>query len=499
MNTHTISKSDFLKFYECSSYFWFWKNRKELLTERILDPFTQRLIDQGEHVESKVRELFPEGVMVHTYQEEAVADTKRLLEEGNKTIFQASFLQDGLYIMCDILVWNDLLNAWDLYEVKSSSATDQSSKKEHHLIDASFQKIVLNKAGFQIANIYLIELNKEFEKDGEIDLEKLFIKSEITTEIFEKEELIKADINHAKNTLKGSQPDSCDCRYKGRSRHCQAYNYLYPNTPAYSVYDLTAIGSSKKKLASLVDEGVLDINDIREDHDLSDKHKNQWRVHVDDQPILAKETLHEELHGLTFPIYFLDYETLPCAIPVYDGTRPYQQVVIQYSLHVLHQDGNIDHKEYIHRDQSSPLRIVAQKLREDIGDVGSVIVWNKGFEATCNRDLAAANPTLSNFLTNLNGRIYDLMEVVKKQKYLHKDFKGKYSIKTVLPVMCPELDYSKLSVTNGTEAVTKYEELIFGNYPPEQKEQAFLDLLEYCELDTWAMVRIYQELLVLIK
>ncbi len=499
MNLPTISKSDFLKFYECPSYFWFYKNRKSVLTKKQLDPFAERLIDQGQHVESKVRELFPEGKMVYSYGEEAAADTERLINEGVQTIFQASFLHDGLFIMCDVLIWNDLFNGWDLIEVKSSSSTDFNRKKEHHLIDACFQKIVLDATGHKVVNVYLVELNKEFVKNGEIILDELFIQSEVTTEIIEREKVVLADIAHAKNILSAEQPTKCDCRYKGRSSHCAAFNYLYPQTPSYSVYDFTAIGSSKKKLAKLVDEGIIDINDVREDHDLSEKHKNQWRVHVDDEAILAKEILQEEFDALQFPIYFLDYETLPLAIPKYDGTYPYQQTVIQYSLHILQKDGSIDHKEYIHRDQSSPLRIIAKKLREDISDQGAVIVWNKTFEAKCNKDLAEANPELSDFLLKLNGRIYDLMEVVRKQKYLRKEFKGKYSIKTVLPVMCPELDYETLEVSNGTQAVMEYENLIFGLYPSEQKEQAFKNLLEYCKLDTWAMLRIYQELLKLLK
>jgi len=494
MNKHNISKSDFLKFYECKSYFWFYKNRKEVLSEKQLDPFAERLIEQGQRVESKARELFPEGIMVHTYQEEAVADTKSLIEEGAKTIFQASFLYDGLFIMSDVLVWNEMYNGWDLIEVKSSSTADGGKKKEHHLIDTTFQKIVLDATGHKVVNVYLIELNKEFIKNGYIDLNDLFIQTEITTEILDLEKVILADIQHAKNNLQAVQPTSCECRYNGRSRHCAAFNYLYPDTPDYSVYDFTAIGNSKKKLATLVDEGVIDINDVTEEHDLTEKHRNQWRVHIYDEVILDKDLLQKEFDALEFPIYFLDYETLPLAIPEYDGTYPYQQTVIQYSLHILQKDGNIEHKEYIHRDKTSPQKVIAEKLREDIGDVGSVIVWNKGFEAKCNKDLAAINPELSNFLLDVNGRIYDLMEVVRNHKYLHKDFKGKYSIKTVLPVMCPELDYSELEVSNGSQAVTVYENLIFGNHTPEQKEQAFKDLLEYCKLDTWAMVRIYEEL-----
>lgn len=498
MDPNIISKSDFLKFYQCSSYFWFWKNRKDVLTIKELDPFTQRLSEQGEHVESKVRELFPEGVMMNSRNEEAVADTKAQIESGAKTIFQASFLEDGLFIMCDVLIWNELFNGWDLIEVKSSSSNDFTRKKEHHLIDATFQKIVLDKAGFKIVNVYLIELKKDFVKDGDIVTKDLFIESEVTTEILAREDVVKADIEHAKNILRADQPTQCQCKYKGRSSQCAAFNYLYPNTPDYSVYDFTAIGSSKKKLAALVDAGIIDMKDVPEENDLSIKHKNQRWVYLNDEVILEEETLQEDLQNLVFPIYFLDYETLPLAIPEYDGTFPFQQTVIQYSLHILHEDEKIEHKEYIHREKSSPLQIIAKKLREDIGDVGSVIVWNKGFEGKCHKDLAAANPELENFLLGLNERIYDLMNVIKNQQYVHKDFKGKYSIKKVLPVMCPDLSYDSLAVSDGSQAVTVYEELIFGNYAPEGKEQAFQDLLEYCKLDTWAMVRIYQELLKLL-
>ena len=161
---------------------------------------------------------------------------------------------------------------------------------------------------------------------------------------------------------------------------------------------------------------------------------------------------------------------------------------------MLSEDGSIEHKEYIHRDQSTPVHIVAEKLREDMGDIGHVIVWNKGFEGKCNNDLAVVNEHLREFLLGLNDRIFDLMDIFRNMDYLHDGFRGSYSIKNVLPILCPELSYSGMEVSNGAEAVVEYEQLIFGYVPSEMKGEKFTALLEYCKLDTWTMVRIYEEL-----
>jgi len=236
------------------------------------------------------------------------------------------------------------------------------------------------------------------------------------------------------------------------------------------------------------------LDSIPDDFELSVKHENQKWVSDTKNIIFEQDVISDRLSNLEYPLYFLDYETLACGIPKFDNTYPYQQTVFQYSLHILSEDGEMDHKEYIHEETSTPVHIVAQKLKQDIGDKGNVVVWNKGFEGKCNSDLAFVNPDLEIFLLGLNNRIFDLMDVFLKMEYLHDDFKGSYSIKNVLPVMCPDLSYDGLAVSNGTEAVVEYENLIFGEVPNELRESKFKALLEYCELDTLAMVRIFQEL-----
>ena len=488
----TITKSDFLKYKECSSFFWFWKNKLDILTEEKIDPFIERLKSQGYEVELFARNLYPKAQLVTGKLDAASQQTKEFIQNGTKELFQASFVIDGLFASCDVLVWNEMFQGWDLIEIKSS--TDKDRKKKEHIIDAAFQRIVAQRTGFNIVNVYLIELNKDYYKDGDIDPSDLFNQTEITTECIELEQQLNADINAAKNVLKGKEPTECTCRYKGRLKHCRAFNHLYPTVPGYSIYDLRSIGSSKKVLRQLVDGGHIELSSVPDDVMLNKTLEKQLWVNQNKHTIFEREKIKAQFDDLVYPLYFLDYETLACGIPKYDMTYPYQQTVFQYSLHILQKDGSIEHNEFIHRDQSTPVHVVAQKLREDIGDEGNVVVWNKVFEGKCNADLANVNEDLKGFLLGLNDRIYDLMEIFRKMEYLHDDFKGSYSIKNVLPVMCPDLSYDGLSVSNGAEAVVEYEQLIFGDVAEELKEEKFDALLEYCKLDTWAMVRIFQEL-----
>ena len=150
---------------------------------------------------------------------------------------------------------------------------------------------------------------------------------------------------------------------------------------------------------------------------------------------------------MEFPIYFLDYETSAYAIPQYDGTRPYQQIPFQYSIHIINDlESEIIHRDYLHPDQTNPMVQLSHQLRSDIGDTGSVIVWNKRFEGMCNKGLAEAVPDLSPFLLGINKRFFDLMEIFSKRMYVHKDFKGSSSIKKVLPVLVPDLSYQNLTI-----------------------------------------------------
>lgn len=487
----TITKSDFLTFLDCPSDFWFLKKFPIVRTETVPDEFTRQLMLQGQEVEHEVRKTFPGGKYIFGDNVQASEQTRKLIIERTATIFQATFLVDGLLSKVDILQYNKLLNAWDMYEVKATSQSDKSWKK--HLPDMTFQKIVAEKSGLKIANVYLIEVNKTYVKMGDIDLDELFVISEKTTEVLDMEEQISVNIYDAQVMVSiTTEPSSCDCKYKSRKKQCNSFNHLFSNVPAYSIYDIARIGVSKKKLAALVDEDALLLSDVRDDHNLSNIQMNQCFVEASGHTIEDRHQMEGLLDQLEYPLYFLDYETLSSAIPKFDETKPYQQVPFQYSLHIQTKPGGeYIHKEFLHDDTDTPVHVITERLREDIGDHGSVIVWNKSFECMVNRDLAEVNPHLSEFLLGLNDRVFDLMHVFSKQYYVHKGFKGRTSIKSVLPVLCPELSYKTLTIQDGGAATTHYRDLIFTDMAEEERHELKLALLQYCKLDTWAMVEIF--------
>jgi len=494
-----LTKSDFLKYKECPSYLWFFKNKPEVVKDKEIDPFVQGLIEQGAEVEDWALKLYPDGVHIRAFNDIAVATTQRLIKEGKKTIFQATFSDGELYAMIDILEWNDLYGGWDIIEVKSSSSqVDQElgTRKNEFLDDTGFQRILLKRLGMKVVNVYMLQVNKKYIRQGEVDLKQLFVLKEITTDVIDLEVIHKEEIQSAIDIINQPQePTSCQCRYKARKKHCGAYAYLYPDTPDYAVYDLHKIGLSKRLLREMVDSNIIGMNDIEDASEFKKMKLWQWESYRDDEERLDPIGIRKELESLEYPLYFLDYETLPSAVPKYDGTWPHQQVVFQYSLHIIESEGTKPiHKEYLHTSNEKPMHAIAENLRKDIGDEGSVIVWYKPFEVPRTNELADAVPEHKEFLTALADRIYDLMDIVTEGYYHHKDFRGSASIKNVLPVMCPELSYKVLNVQNGGQAMTTYRDLIFSDIYQGREEDVIKDLLAYCELDTWAMVRIWEEM-----
>jgi hypothetical protein len=203
----------------------------------------------------------------------------------------------------------------------------------------------------------------------------------------------------------------------------------------------------------------------------------------------------EELGKLIYPIYFLDYETCPSALPRFDGFSPYQQIPFQYSIHILDRpEATPRHAEFLSVTPNDPSPAFANSLREHIGDVGSVVVWNKTFESKINRDLGKRIPANLSFMDALNGRIYDLMEIFSKQKFVHKDFKGGASIKDVLPVLAPELSYQDLVIQEGGTASQTWDKITSESVDPSEKGILATNLKAYCERDTYAMYAIWQYL-----
>ena len=261
-----------------------------------------------------------------------------------------------------------------------------------------------------------------------------------------------------------------------------------------SIYNLCQLDA--KTLNSLNDAKIEYIQDIPENFILKPKQTLQVEATRLGRPIIHHDKIKDFLDSFIFPLYFFDYETLASLVPYFDGLKPYQQLPFQYSLHVLESpDSELKHYEYLHNGNSNPALSLTQALKSHIGDQGSVVTWNMGFEKKCNSLLGSLLPEHANFYESLNDRIVDLMIPFSKGMYIDKDFCGSASIKNVLPVLAPELSYKTLGIQEGAAAQRLWMEAILDEKRDDQKEQILNDLIEYCKLDTMAMVEIYNFLL----
>ncbi len=512
-----LSKTDFILYKECPNNVWVKQHKPEEYKKFEPSEFEKSLAVMGNEVEELARGMFPKGYLIERRSEGAQELTQKLIAERTPIIFQAAFGTDKYFAATDILKWNDSAQKYDIYEIKMSSTdedddgseteTDKpkriNKKKElQYEYDLTFQTNVLEASGLLLNKKYLVRLNRAYIRDGELDFtpNKLFIIEDKTEVIDNLKPTVAIEMEQAqKYLLQEKMPSgSCPCYYKGRSSHCTAFSIINPNVPAYSVHDLNRIGSSKKYLTELLDRGILSINDIPEDDeglkpkDSKSKPKkfNQVLVQKSQKPLIDYAAITSELDSLIFPLYFLDYETYPTAIPPYNGYHPYQHIVFQYSLHILEKDLKLTHFEHLVLDGEPSYRI-AKSLQEHIGDTGTIISWYKNFENSRNRELATLLPNYKDFFLDVINRTYDLMDIVENQYYVHPGFQGRASIKKVLPVLAPEFTYKNLKVKNGTDAIEAYRQITTGELIGDAAKEKERQMLEYCKLDTYAMYIIW--------
>ena len=507
-----------------------------------ISEFEQSLAVMGNEVEELARGLWPNGYLIEKRSAGAQELTEKLMKEHTQTIYQAVFSTDKYLAATDVIHWNKEAGAYDLFEIKMSSTEGEDEdedetgkprkvnrKKETQFeYDLTFQTNVAEMCGVKFNKKYLVRLNKKYIRRGELDFSKMFEvedKSEvIDNPAFNSQVLTEMESAYSYLTQKEIPKGHCTCYFNGRSSHCTSFSISNPDVPSYSVHDLNRIGNSKKYLGELLNEGILEIDKVPEDDRLKPKPQkksfllsresknnnigktpakpkklNQVRVYKSKKPIIDIASIKSELDSLQFPLYFLDYETSPRAIPLYNGYHPYQHVVFQYSLHILRsKDAELEHKECLILDGDPSERLV-KSLRADIGDIGSVISWYKAFENSRNKELAELVPSQYDFLHSVINRTYDLMDIVEKQYYVHHGFKGSSSIKKVQPVIAPDFSYKELEVHNGTDAIEAYRQIASGELKGKDAENKKLAMLKYCEYDTKIMYIIWKFFMDLIE
>ncbi|WP_072378126.1 DUF2779 domain-containing protein [Hyphomicrobium sp. NDB2Meth4] len=489
-----LSKTNYLVYRGCAHNAWVKMHMPEIYRAKPLSVFDEAIIETGNDVDVLARDLFPAGVLVERGD---AAGSMRLISQHTPILYQPVFETDLFTVACDILVWNRATQSYDLFEVKASTSGDDKAAKDGlYAHDLAFQALVLRENGVPLGGLYLVRLDSTYVSDGTLALDRLFTRENFSVQVALIIEAVRAEMHAAYLTLQRAQPlpAPCSCIYKGRSSHCTTFAHSNPDVPEYSIHDLARIGSSKKKLAALVDSGVLTIEDIPDGFHLTDKQRHQVHAAKTGEPFIDRQGIATFLAAMDYPISFLDYETYPCALPRFAGYSPFHQIPFQFSLHVVEADGTMRHSEFLFTDRECPDAPFVAALEAALTKTGTIVAWNQAFEKGINTKLGERLAQSAGYLSSVNARIIDLMELFAAQMYVHPAFRGKTSIKYVLPALVPELSYKGLAIQEGGTASETWNKIVTGQMDAQMAGRARKALLSYCGMNSLAMVEIWRVL-----
>ena len=490
-----LSKSKYCGLWQCLKIAWLKKYKPEKLA---FDESTLSRMEAGNEVGDLAMGLFGDFVEVTAYHgdkldlPQMIAATKAEMEKGTPVICEASFQYNGLYCAVDILKKEN--GGWAIYEVKSSTHNDQPV----YIADVAYQKYVLEHCGVPVSGLYLVCLDGDYVFDGCLDIHRLFKITDVAQAAQVEENSIAANLSIAERLLASEEEPAIDLSVNCKNPYlCGFWPYCSRHIPSPSVFDLYRMPFAKK--IEYYKKGKITYQDLLFDPGItSPKQVRQILYAVSDQgTYVNKESIRDFLDTLSFPLYFLDFETMQTVIPRFVGTKPYAQIPFQYSLHYIEREGGeLKHTEYLAKSGTDPRRELAERLCADIPMNVCVTAYNKSFECTRIKELAAAFPDLADHLLNIEANIRDLLVPFQTGCYYNRAMGGSFSIKSVLPALFPDdpaLDYHNLDgVHHGGEAMTLFPKI--KDMPPEEQKKARYNLLKYCELDTFAMVKVWQEL-----
>jgi len=406
---------------------------------RPVDKLTQYNFDSGYSVERMAYRLFPNGIMMDKERfslDELCKRTEKVMLGQPDFLFQGAFQSGGILCISDVLTRRE--NGWDLSEIKMSANT-----KVEHIQDVAFQSYCLAKCHVEVIGKYVVHTNTEYIKRGEINPSELFIAEDVGERVDLELQKVPENIHSFQTLLeKPKYP------HQPMGKQCK-----YPNRCPYLEYCLS------------------------EDRTL---HNSGNEI------IINRSAISEFLSRIESPVYFLDFETHQPAIPVFNFTRPYQNVPFQYSLHVL--NGTLDHFAFLASNREDPRRLLAESLLSHIGKKGSLVAWNAIFEAGVIKGLAETFPDLRTELLALLPRFIDLMVPFRKKFFSHPGFNGSCSLKNVLPILVPALDYKNMVINKAEDAYLAYHAYVNGDIDDAGWQIAQKGLLGYCGLDTAGMV-----------
>ncbi|MFG5127153.1 DUF2779 domain-containing protein [Campylobacter lari] len=491
-----FSKSRYTRGTQCVKSLWLKTHKNEVLSmpdENALAKFST-----GNKIGELACELFPNGVKIEfegSSFDEKCEQTKKLLENNQEIIYEATFCYDGILIMIDIL--QNTKDGLIINEVKSST-----SLKDIYTDDCSLQYYVLSNLNYKIKQVNLIHLNNGYYRGDFLDINQLFIINDITKEVLSNQNKIKENLKYFEEILNKKEEPNIDIgTHCFDPYECDGYEYCWLKQrnlyESENIFSISRLNANKK--FELYYKNIINFKDIK---DLSIFNKNQQiqiQASLNKEIHINKENIKNFLNTLTYPIYHLDFETFMQAVPEFKGIKPYMQIPFQYSLHIDYKD-KLEHKEFLSECGMDPRYELAKNLINDIPKDVCVLAYNASFEKGVIRNLALVFPEFSEHLLNIEKNIKDLMIPFQNKDCYHYKMQGSYSIKKVLPALIPDMEqaYNDLDlIHNGSEAMQSFEAM--QNMSENERKAYRQALLEYCKLDTLAMVKILKHLEELVK
>ena len=479
-----LSKSRFVTGLQCHKLLW-WTVHEPDATELQPDKVLQDLFDQGRQVGELARTCFPGGKLIdlpHTARRERVAATRAALDAGASAIFEATFIADDTFVAIDVL--EKQRGGHRLIEVKSST-----SQKDEHVPDVAVQAYVVAACGVEVKAAEVMHLNKEFRHP---DTGELFARTDVAEEVAAFVGTVPEELARQKAVLRGPVPDIPIGLHCYEPRDCPFLDRCWPDSPDH-IRNLSGVGP--KRTAGYLARGVQWIRDLPKSEKLNFTQKRQLQAMAEDR-LVVEPTLARELEPFDVPgrLGFLDFETVGRAIPVWPDLAPWQQAAAQFSYHERQPDGTYTHAAHLAEGPEDARPPLVEAMVRATAHADRVVMYTS-FERTRIREMQQAVPHLADELAALEAKLLDLHPVVRDCVY-HPAFRGSFSLKYVLNPLVPELTYNDLVIVDGRVASVEIARLLFvaDKIPKHERDRVRQDLLNYCERDTWAMVRLLEEL-----
>jgi len=476
-----LTKSRILHHRQCPKRLWLESYRPELAVQD--DAATARMT-AGTDAGEIARRDYPTGRLVEAKDRAtALAKTKQLLSQSSRPLFEAAFEAGGVHVRADLLLPGR--PGYQLVEVKSSL-----SVKDYHYEDVAIQSWVVTETGLSLKRVDVAHIDKTFVYPGGGDYRGLFKRVNVSNEARAFHKHIPKWILAAQRTLDGKQPeteigDQCEdpvpCQF---IEHCKSQSGV---VEADYPVELLPDRDGKALAAALRAKGYSDLRKVPGKLVNGTKLSRIWRA-TRTRKIWLDPQAGRELKALGYPRYYFDFETFGPVVPIWVGTRPKQAIPFQWSCHIEQKTGKVKHKEYLADGPEDPRLDLTKSMIKALGTTGPIFTYSS-YEATTIKGLIRQFPKLAGELNAILDRIEDLYPIAKKH-YYHRDLRGSWSLKRVLPTIAPELDYSDLEVADGGMAQEAFSEMIRSETPANRRSQLRKALLTYCARDTLAVARV---------